>query len=119
MARKSRQKIEGVLPACSLSATSIETYYYQVKIGSMGVILPSEVDLETLSGITLVAGKASVIEDESLAKRIASITGGTVQRVYESYSVNKVDVETGDMVNTSVETLAVSKFLEVLRGKDY
>ncbi|APZ82279.1 hypothetical protein Goe2_c03900 [Bacillus phage vB_BsuM-Goe2] len=119
MARKSRQSIEGVLPACSLSARSVETYYYQVEVGSMGVVLPSEINLETLSGITLVAGKASVIEDEGLAKRVASITGGKVQEVYESYSVSKIDVETGEEDDKVTETVSVSKFLEVLRGKDY
>ncbi|QMV48345.1 hypothetical protein [Bacillus phage SPO1L4] len=119
MARKSRQSIEGVLPACSLSVRSVETYYYQVEVGSMGVVLPSEINLETLSGITLVAGKASVIEDEGLAKRVASVTGGKIQKVYECYSVNKLDIETRDETRGVKETVSVNKFMEVLRGKDY
>lgn len=119
MARKNRQSIEGVLSACSLSARSIETRYYQVKVGSMGAVLPSEIDLETLSGITLVAGKASVIEDEGLAKRVASVTGGTVQEVHETYTVNKRDIESGDETHSVMEHVSVNKFLEVLRGKDY
>lgn len=118
MARKSKQKIEGVLPACSLSVRSVETYYYQVEVGSMGVVLPSEVNIETFSGITLVVGKASIIEDEILAKKVAEVTGGTVQKVWESYSVNKLNIETRDETHGVKKTVPVNEFMEVLRGKD-
>lgn len=66
-----------------------------------------------------MTGEASVIEDEGLARRVASITGGKVLEVYESHSASKVDVETGKEEDRVTETVSVSKFLEVLRGKDY
>lgn len=113
MIRKSRQSIGGVSPVCSLSVRSIETHYYQVKVGLMGVVLPSEINLER---ITLVAGEASVIEDEGLARRVASITGGKVLEVHESYSVSKMDIETEEEDDKVTETVSVSKFLEMLRG---
>ena len=63
-----------------------ENEYYQVIMGNYGVLLPDEINLETLDGLRLVKGKASVIRNRELALRIAQETGGTTLHVTEVYS---------------------------------
>ncbi len=41
------------------------------------------------------------------------------KKFIKSYSVSKIDVETGEEDDKVTETVSVSKFLEVLRGKDH
>lgn len=67
----------------------LQAKYSQVFVGKMGVVVPPEIDLDTLSGLKLVEGKASVIEDLGFARTIAEKTGGTVYRFITEYKVRR------------------------------
>ncbi|WP_141556765.1 hypothetical protein [Bacillus sp. Marseille-P3800] len=60
--------------------------FYQVVTGDMGVVLPKELNLETMSGLTLVKGQASCISNIGIASKIKEATGGKLVQVVESFS---------------------------------
>lgn len=104
-----RKKVEGVLPARSLTAQSIEVEYYQVEVGVMGVVLPAELDLETMSGLKLVRGEASVIESKELAEKVAEMVDGKVVTVTEEYSASR-SYEDGTEQRARRAYVALSQF---------
>lgn len=64
---------------------SHEAVYYQVSLGNFGVMLPQNLNLDTLEGLQLVADKATRIESRDLAQRIAQSAGGKVWVVTETF----------------------------------
>ncbi|WAB25126.1 hypothetical protein M3_0175 [Lysinibacillus phage vB_LfM_LysYB1] len=62
-----------------------EAVYYQVSVGNFGVMLPQNLNLDTLEGLQLVADKATRIESRDLAQRIAESAGGKVWTVTETF----------------------------------
>jgi hypothetical protein len=86
MARRVHKAEAGVGDVLPFEGVHKENEYYQVVMGNYGVLLPDEINLETLDGLRLVKGKASVIKNRELALRIAQETGGTALHVTETYS---------------------------------
>lgn len=78
-----------------------EKTYYQVTVGAYGVVLPDTLNIDTLDGLKLIDGKASVIEDSNLATKIAIKTSGKLLVVTETYKreIEQVEYEEGDSSN--------------------
>jgi hypothetical protein len=67
--------------------------YYQVTVGSYGVCLPKTLNMDTLNGLQLTDGVASVIRDKKLAERIAQKTGGKLLEATERFTRTIVEVK--------------------------
>jgi len=73
----------GILP---LKEVDKSATYFQVSVGDYGVVLPKTLNLDLLDGLTLVKDKASVIQDQKLARKIAVSVSGNLLQVTESFT---------------------------------
>ena len=86
MSNRKRAKEIGIEGIAEVLDNEWSKTYYHVQVGNFGVVVPDELNLDTLEGIKLIRGRASIITNKELAVRIASESEGNVLTVTELYS---------------------------------
>lgn len=78
-----------------------KTYFY-VSVGQMNVVIPEQLNLTTMEGMTLIKERASMIDNEGLATNIAEEVGGKVFRIQETYTRLSIEVAKWETLEDTV-----------------
>lgn len=81
-----RNRVSSVGQVLPFTEKDYSKTYYQVMVGQYGIVITKNYNPDTEEGLQLIKGKASVIEDEEFAMKIAESSGGKLIRVSERYT---------------------------------